>query len=301
MRKSTIARSCGSRGGTRCLRRITDTPSGTGNTAGTNGGASGSATGAGGSSGGTAGAGGSGQVGGAGNMGLGGDKFVVDAGSGGSGGSAGAASEGGAPDAAKSMMTFFITSTGSGAIGGNLGGLAGADKKCQDLAAAVGGGDHTWHAYLSVSAAAPGGAANAKDRIGTGPWVNQKGTVIAKDLTELHTPATSATMLGPNMLNTANGLDEKGGTVPRRALRAHFPTSTTSSPAANVDGTLSTGNTCGDWASTTGNAQVGHFDRMGTSATATAWSWNAAHTSACTEAGLKQTGGSGRFYCFAIN
>src|SRR4029078_7463323 len=98
--------------------------------------------------------------------------------------------------AAKSTMTFFITSTGRGAMGGNLGGLSGADKKCQDLAAAVGGGDHTWHAYLSVSAAAPGGAVNAKQRIGSGPWVNQKGTVIAASLTALHTPATSATELG---------------------------------------------------------------------------------------------------------
>ena len=34
-------------------------------------------------------------------------------------------------------MGFFISSTGSG-MGGNLGGLAGADKHCQALAAAAG-------------------------------------------------------------------------------------------------------------------------------------------------------------------
>jgi hypothetical protein len=36
-------------------------------------------------------------------------------------------------------MTFFVTSTGSG-NGGNLGGLAGADKLCQSLAAKAGAG-----------------------------------------------------------------------------------------------------------------------------------------------------------------
>src|SRR5687767_14942418 len=77
-------------------------------------------------------------------------------------------------------MTFFITSAGSGK-GGDLGGLAGADKQCQMLAQAVGAGGKTWHAYLSTQGA---GAVNARDRIGSGPWQNAKGTVIAKDLTD---------------------------------------------------------------------------------------------------------------------
>src|SRR5689334_9970782 len=42
-----------------------------------------------------------------------------------------------APPVTKSKMTFFVTSTGTAALGGNLGGLIGADKKCQDLATAV--------------------------------------------------------------------------------------------------------------------------------------------------------------------
>ena len=46
-------------------------------------------------------------------------------------------------------MTFFITSAGSGQ-GGNLGGLAGADKHCQTLATAVGAGARTGRAYLST-------------------------------------------------------------------------------------------------------------------------------------------------------
>jgi hypothetical protein len=52
--------------------------------------------------------------------------------------------------------------------GGNLGGLAGADAHCQALAAAVGAGGHTWHAYLSTQARPGQPAVNARDRIGTG-------------------------------------------------------------------------------------------------------------------------------------
>ena len=48
-------------------------------------------------------------------------------------------------------MTFFIPSAGPG-DGANLGGLAGADRHCKALAAAVGAGDHTWRAYLSTQA-----------------------------------------------------------------------------------------------------------------------------------------------------
>jgi len=47
--------------------------------------------------------------------------------------------------AQQSAMTFFITSVGSGK-GGDLGGLAGADRHCQMLAQAVGAGHRTWHA-----------------------------------------------------------------------------------------------------------------------------------------------------------
>ena len=84
--------------------------------------------------------------------------------------------------AQQSAMSFFVTSAGPGK-GGDLGGLDGADRQCQSLAQAVGAGGKTWHAYLSTQGA---GAVNARDRIGTGPWQNAKGIVIAKDLAELH-------------------------------------------------------------------------------------------------------------------
>src|SRR5690348_11475327 len=79
-------------------------------------------------------------------------------------------------------MSFFITSVGSGK-GADLGGLAGADKHCQELAAAAGAGKRTWHAYLSTTGA---GGVNARDRIGKGPWYNAKGNLIARNVAELH-------------------------------------------------------------------------------------------------------------------
>ena len=47
--------------------------------------------------------------------------------------------------AQQNQMSFFITSAGPG-NGANLGGLAGADKHCQTLAAAAGAGIRTWRA-----------------------------------------------------------------------------------------------------------------------------------------------------------
>src|SRR5258705_3314577 len=82
----------------------------------------------------------------------------------------------------KNNMTFFITSVGSGK-GADLGGLAGADKHCQSLAAAAGAGKHTWHAYLSTTGS---GGVNARDRIGNGPRYSAQGRLIARDAAELH-------------------------------------------------------------------------------------------------------------------
>src|SRR6266446_651612 len=71
-------------------------------------------------------------------------------------------------------MSFFSTSVGKG-DGANLGGLAGADAHCAALAKAAGATKTNWHAYLSATPV-QGGAApvDARDRIGTGPWVNSK-------------------------------------------------------------------------------------------------------------------------------
>ena len=105
--------------------------------------------------------------------------------------------------AQQNAMTFFVTSVGIGK-GADLGGLEGADRHCQSLAQASGAGGKTWRAYLSTQGA---DAKNARDRIGNGPWINAKGTVIAKDVSELH---------GANNLTKQTALTEKGDGVPGR-------------------------------------------------------------------------------------
>src|SRR5712671_413091 len=107
---------------------------------------------------------------------------------------------GSAGQAQQSDMSFFITSAGPGK-GGDLGGLSGADQLCQLLGGTAGAGNKTWHAYLSTQGA---GAVNARDRIGSGPWKNAKGIVIAKDVAELHSK---------NDISKQTALTQKGETV----------------------------------------------------------------------------------------
>jgi hypothetical protein len=195
---------------------------------------------------------------------------------------------GGAAHAQASAMTFFITSTGSGK-GADFGGLAGADKLCQSLAAAVGAGGREWRAYLSTQGAS---AVNAKDRIGAGPWQNVKGVVVAKSAAELH---------GANNLNKETALDEKGNMVNGRG---DSPNKHDILTGSQPDGTAFAGGedrTCGNWTkSGDGGAQVGHHDRLGLSDTETARSWNSSHPSrGCSDDALKGTGGAGLLYCFA--
>src|SRR5438132_6238431 len=105
--------------------------------------------------------------------------------------------------AQQANMTFFVTSAGPGK-GADLGGLAGADRLCQQLAQTAGAGSRTWRAYLSAQASDGQPAVNARDRIGRGPWQNAKGVVIAKDADELH---------GNNNLTKQTALTEKGDMV----------------------------------------------------------------------------------------
>ena len=194
----------------------------------------------------------------------------------------------GGAHAQASAMTFFITSTGSGK-GADFGGLAGADKLCQSLAAAVGAGGREWRAYLSTQSAQ---AVNARDRIGGGPWQNVKGVVVAKTVAELH---------GTNNLNKQTALTEKGEMVNGRG---DSPNKHDILTGSQPDGTAFAGTddrTCGNWTkSGEGAAQVGHHDRMGLNEEPPATSWNSSHPSrGCSDAALIGTGGAGLLYCFA--
>jgi hypothetical protein len=200
--------------------------------------------------------------------------------------------------AQQANMTFFVTSVGMGK-GADLGGLAGADRHCQELAASVGAGGNTWRAYLSTQSP---GAVNARDRIGKGPWMNAKGVIVAKDVAELH---------GANNLNKQTALTEKGDGVNGVGDSPNRHDVLTGSQA---DGTAFPGaddRTCKNWTSSTqGAAMLGHLDRRGLNADAPAndpsRTWNSAHPSrgpdgGCSQADLRSTGGDGLFYCFAVN
>ena len=185
-------------------------------------------------------------------------------------------------------MTFFVTSTGNGK-GADFGGLDGADKYCQTLAAAAGAGSRTWHAYLSTQG---NGAVNAKDRIGAGPWQNAKGVVIANNVAELH---------GTNNLTKQTALTEKGEVVNGRGDTPNKHDILTGSQPDGTAFPAGEDKTCGNWTKGgDGVAIVGHSDRTGLDTSPPALSWNSSHpTSGCSDPALVTTGGAGLLYCFA--
>ena len=191
------------------------------------------------------------------------------------------------PPRPAATMTFFVTSTGRG-FGADLGGLAGADAHCQQLASTVGAGRHMWRAYLSAPAASGRPAVNARDRIGRGPWFNFRGEMIADSVAALHRDDNGVTR------DTA--LTEKGTTI---APGRHDILT-----GSNVDGTLSTDSgdtTCGGWKShDVGQAMLGHVNRYGGGVRPT--SWNSAHLSrGCSQSDLRASLGDALLYCFAAN
>ena len=191
-------------------------------------------------------------------------------------------------------MSFFITSAGKG-DGANLGGLAGADALCAQLAAASGAAavpGRTWRAYLSA-VGADGKPIHARDRIGAGPWHNAKGAMIAATVADLH----GDIIKDRNQINKMNAINEKGAMVNGAGDTPNVHDILTGSDSFGraVGGTFDT--TCNNWTSNaaTGSAMVGHHDRTGGGNS----SWNSAHASrGCGQANLVATGGAGLFYCF---
>jgi hypothetical protein len=196
---------------------------------------------------------------------------------------------------AASDMTFFLTSAGSG-NGADLGGLAGADRHCQQLAQAVGAGERTWRAYLSTQAAGGEAAVNARDRIGQGPWQNAGGVVIARDLDELH---------GDNNLDKDTALTERGELVNGRGDTPNRHDILTGSQPDGTAFAAAEDRTCGNWtmSGAEGAAMVGHHDRQGLRDDESSRSWNSSHPSrgGCSQEALRGTGGDGLFYCFAAD
>jgi hypothetical protein len=197
--------------------------------------------------------------------------------------------------AQQANMSFFVTSVGAGK-GVDLGGLAGADKHCQDLAKAVSVGSKTWHAYLSTQGS---GAVNARDRIGKGPWTNAKGVVVATSVADLHS--------ANNKLNKQNNLSEKGEITNGRGDTPNRHDILTGSQADGTAFPADKDMTCKNYTSSTqGSVMLGHNDRIGLRDDDASKSWNSSHPSrgadgGCSQADLRSTGGDGLLYCFAVN
>jgi len=280
------------------------TDGGTGGSSGT-GGTIDASTGAGGGTGGSAGTGGSTGAGGARTDGAAGGGNA-DAGDAAPAPRCGPFAEGGTympADAgtAAATMSFFVASQKN--MTGDLGGLSGADQRCQTAAASVGAGGKTWHAYLCTS------TVNAKDRIGTGPWYNAKGALVAANLTDLHARKGDPAIF----------IDEHSNFINGQWTGSPTPNEHDVLTGCNADGTLAVGKTCLDWTSTLAAdggtqdsgvpivARIGHTDGFGGACATTpnpgagqdVTSWNSAHDNAgCNDTAPR--GGAGRIYCFAV-
>jgi hypothetical protein len=216
-----------------------------------------------------------------------------------------------APQGQQPAMSFFVVANPTGT--GNLGGLEGADRICQNAAMAAGAGAKTWHAYLSQEQRGAQPRVNARGRIGNGPWFNAKGQMVASNVGDLH----GDQQRDRNNIQRATALDEKGNQVPGGGTQGvqnehDVMTGSDSGGRAFTDGT---DHTCNNWTSDgmtlpratnapaevpadRARAMLGHMDRTGGGNV----SWNAAHLSqGCTKQALNNTGGAGRLYCFAIN
>jgi hypothetical protein len=137
---------------------------------------------------------------------------------------------------------------------------------------------------------------HARERIGSGPWHNAKGVLVARNVEELHSARNNVTK--------ETALDEKGRIVNGRTEKPNKHDILTGS---RPDGTAFAGAffpdmTCGNWtrSGAEGSAMTGHHDRSGPISHPWATSWNSAHpTRGCTQDGIRSTGGDGLFYCFA--
>lgn len=209
-------------------------------------------------------------------------------------------SDGESEPARPPSLGFFVTSTKHD---GNLGGLSGADATCQALATEAGVGEKTWHAYLSAENA--GAAINARERIGTGPWYNANGVLLAANLTDLHALTGNADLFITEKAEKVNGHWNGSNGQNGKPANEHDIMTGSDSQGDLFVGASQT--TCSDWTSNTiaPGPQVGHTDGMGPNMDQSNMiftSWNGGHAAqACSVAGLALAGSAGRIYCFAID
>jgi hypothetical protein len=144
-----------------------------------------------------------------------------------------------------------------------------------------------------------GGAVNARDRIGKGPWMNAKGVVVATNVDDLHS--------ANNQLSKQNNLSEKGDVINGRGDTPNRHDIVTGSTADGKAFPADKDMTCKNYTSSTeGSVMLGHNDRVGLRDDDASKSWNSSHPSrgpdgGCSQTDLRSTGGDGLLYCFAVN
>ena len=271
------------------------------------------------------------SCGGSGGAGTGGNS-----GTGGNGGTGGAGGAQGA-DELLAKFSFFVVNleavrqlSGSpDGFGGDLrfgetgpgAGLRGADKICAATAALSmsGAGTKPWRAFLSATTGGPaGGPVHAKDRIGTGPWYDAVGRLVASDLAHLlmERPGDADPAIRndlPNQYGIPNHQDGALGCSGSACPDNHQILTGTGPDGMLYTGlTPNTESTCDDWTSKapTGRPRSGHsWPRAGSGA-----SWLSAYDGdGCAPCIMPartggepphcvgSTGGFGGFYCFVTN
>ena len=152
-----------------------------------------------------------------------------------------------------------------------------------------------WRAYLSTQATGGHDAINARNRIGSGPWHNRNGDLIASDPIDLH--------FNNYNLRYATATDEYGKPI-NSGVMGDDPNKHDILTGTQLNGSAfpaEEDRTCSNWTSNSdGSAMLGHSDRH--RQTTPGSPWNTAHPSrGCSQQNLEATGGAGLFYCFAAD
>jgi hypothetical protein len=222
--------------------------------------------------------------------------------------------EGGTGDAG-TRFSFFVTSlvamralSGSqNGFGGDLRfgqatGLAGADEICRQTAErGMPGNGKTWRAFLSTVA----GPVHAIDRIGTGPWYDRLGRLVAMTKADIATTRpTGADPLILNDLPNESGVPNHNPDGTGNVDHHDILTGSTATGMVSPSGATAT---CQDWTSVgTGTPVAGHSWPA-----SSGMSWINSHTVPGCAAGVLTGGGGGGshvgslggyggIYCFAL-
>ncbi|MEZ4266514.1 MAG: hypothetical protein R3F39_09055 [Myxococcota bacterium] len=172
----------------------------------------------------------------------------------------------------KPDFSFFVTSMNAiwalsgdpvsdlgGGLGGNFGGLAGADAICQGIAAATGNGDKTWRAFLSAVSGPDGQPVHAIDRIGAGPWYDANGRLVATGIAGL-----LAADRPDGVAASVDDLPDECG-IPTSVLGDAHDVVTGSNKLGHLNSTTPS-STCNDWTSDSGSVGVGSGGSTSTTA-----------------------------------